>query len=71
MTRRPQDAISQRQLIFELKAAIDRAERVQSDAAWAKVDALIAENPHAARSTHVTRNLGARRFEWLIWRAGG
>jgi hypothetical protein len=64
--KRRLDQHSQRQLLYELRHAIDRAMRRPSDTqAIARVQQLLAENPRSASSSHVTHNLGIARRAWL------
>lgn len=70
--RVPQDAIGQRQLVYELALAIDlcmAAEKVSShltQRATSDLEVLLAANPRSAFSTHVLHNIGARRSRWLL-----
>jgi hypothetical protein len=57
--RRPNERLSQRRLVYELRAAIDRG--LESDM-WA----LSMTHPRAMRSAHVLHNLGARRRARLL-----
>jgi hypothetical protein len=66
MTSRPAEAISQRQLVFELKHAIDVCLRRPGDSrAAAHLDQLITDNPRGVFSRHVTYNLGKERVHFL------
>jgi hypothetical protein len=64
MARSPIDQLPQRQLVIELRMAIDSAiaghrrgpERVRR---------LVAENPHSATSAHVLYNIGKARAAYL------
>lgn len=63
---RKQDRLSQRQLVYELKHAIDRVMRRPWDTrAQGHLDDVLAENPRSSRSGHVLYNIGAFRREWL------
>lgn len=70
MGRPSLDALSQPRLIFELKAAIDRARFAtphSADEATAanRVLDLIRENETSAQRAHVLHNLGCRRRRYL------
>jgi hypothetical protein len=56
--RRPQERLSQRRLVYELRRAIDR-DRVDD------VRRLAREHPLALRSAHVRHNLGSARVARL------
>lgn len=70
--RPPQDAVPQRQLVYQLALAVDRAivmEGVGGDAEKATftvLDMLIQKNPRSSFSTHVLHNIGRRRARWLL-----
>lgn len=66
MSRTPQDALSQRRLVFELRLAIDHA--LKNDQ-WGRVDALLLKNPRSCFAPYVTHNIGRRRAVWLSDRA--
>ena len=64
--RKPQDKLGQRQLVYELKHAIDRCMRRPWDrAAHERLDTLIDDNPRSFHSTHVLHNIGLSRRRWL------
>jgi hypothetical protein len=64
--RRPQDKLSQRALVYELKHAIDRVMRRPWDSqAQQHLMRLIVENPHSVRASHVRYNIGRARREFL------
>lgn len=68
--RRPQDKLGQRQLVFELKHAIDRCRRRRKHGSFHRVsivnlERLILENPTGIHAVHVRYNIGVARREWL------
>lgn len=64
--RKPQDRLSQRLLVYELRHAIDRVMRRPFDTvARRHLDTLIADNPRSTRASHVLYNIGATRREFL------
>jgi hypothetical protein len=72
MSRPPQDQLGQRQLVVELRNAIDAARKVRPKgwsgedlACMERVEMLVIANPRAVRSTHVKYNLGQERLAWL------
>ena len=68
----PQDSIPQRQLVFQLALAIDRAIVMAGaggdaeKATFLILSRLIDTNPRSAYSTHVLHNIGKRRARWLV-----
>jgi len=63
------EQISQRQLVYELKHAIDVCRRRPWDLrARAHLDRLVAENPRGIESSHVRYNIGRVRRAWLAAR---
>lgn len=56
--RRPLERLSQRQLVYELRYAIDEGKMREAAA-------LAASHPRAMRSAHVLHNIGARRARAL------
>lgn len=57
--RRPHERLSQRQLVYELRALVDRG-RLSGAAE------LAASHPRGMRSRHVLHNIGARRARLLL-----
>ncbi len=60
--------LGQRQLVYELKHAIDRCRRRRRP--WLRIafhhlDTLIEENPRGVQAAHVRYNIGVARREWL------
>jgi hypothetical protein len=69
MPARPQDTISQRRLVIELRLAIDRARAAQEPTAHAEaiqeVMRIAHENPTSINAPFVSHNIGRARREWL------
>lgn len=58
--------LPQRQLVYELRVAIDRVMRSPGDKRFEKaLLRMIEANPKGTWSSHVQYNLGATRREWL------
>jgi hypothetical protein len=69
MSQTPRERLSQRQLSYELRIAIDRARnastKAQHAAALKEVHRLVKENPEGTFSRYVTHNIGNARTLWL------
>jgi len=57
--RRPVERLSQRQLVYELRRAIDQDQR-------SRAIGLVLGHPRGIQSAHVRHNLGARRGARLL-----
>ena len=74
MPRKPNDTISQRELIYRLRILLDEAMRtppdrrrmMRSSGAKDKLVVLVKENPASTGSKHVMWNIGKSRREWLL-----
>lgn len=66
--RPPQDAVPQRQLVYQLALAVDAVwQSVMGRPIWeGRLNELLDANPRSAYSTHVLHNIGARRARWLV-----
>lgn len=65
MARTPIESMSQPELLLRLRAAIDTASHYPSPQNVEVAVRLALEHPRGMRSSHVSHNLGARRWEWL------
>ena len=65
MARTPIESMSQPELLLRLRAAIDTATHYPSPQNVEVAVRLAVEHPRGMRSSHVSHNLGARRWEWL------
>ena len=65
MPTRPQEAVSQTEVVLLLRSAIDTAISYPSNVNEAKATNLAKAYPKALRSAHVRHNLGQRRWDWL------
>lgn len=65
MVKQPIESMPQPELLLRLRAAIDTAIKQPSQSNVDKAIKLAVDHPRAMRSSHVSRNLGVRRWEWL------
>lgn len=65
--RTPDEQMSQRRLVEELRIAIDqaRAKAEPPPSAIDRVSELVTHNPKGVRAIHVQHNLGRARRVWL------
>ena len=59
------EPIPQREFLLRLRAAIDNARAYPTEANISRAQKLAYSQPRAMRSSHVSHNLGASRWEWL------
>lgn len=59
------DELTQRELAYRLRIAIDRAMRDPQPRWLSAVEKLLVANPRGISSAHVTHNLGEARRAWL------
>jgi len=59
------DRLTQRELLNELRVAVDRAMRDPQPRWVEAVVTLRRDNPRGMRSSHITHNLGEPRRTWL------
>jgi len=65
MSKTPIESMPQTELLHRLRAAIDIAIKAPSKVNIDKALALAIDHPRGMRSSHVSHNLGVRRWEWL------
>jgi hypothetical protein len=65
MGKPPAESMPQREFLHQLRAAIDIARKHPTPANISKAQQLAYGHPQAMRSSHVSHNLGASRWEWL------
>ena len=59
------ESLPQKEFLLRLRAAIDIARRHPTQANIDRAIALTTSQPKAMRSSHISHNLGVRRWEWL------
>lgn len=64
MSRRKIDLMPQRELALALRYHIDQAQ-MRGNKHEDVIKSLLAANPTSFHSSHVQRNLGAKRLRWL------
>jgi len=65
MGRHTTEALPQRDFLLLLRAAIDTAIKHPTQSNIDKARQMAYAQPRAMRSAHVSRNLGATRWDWL------
>ena len=65
MGKPPAESMPQREFLHRLRAAIDIARKHPTEVNISKAQQLAYGHPQAMRSSHVSHNLGASRWEWL------
>lgn len=65
MAGKPYESLPQQELLYRLRAAIDTAVQYPSPKNVERAVRLAVEHPRGMRSSHVSHNLGVRRWEWL------
>ena len=65
MPKTPEESMPQQEFVLRLRAAIDTAIKFPTEPNIDKARGLAYEHPIAMRSSHVSHNLGVRRWEWL------